>query len=72
MFGPQISMSKEHVYESKVDLSMGQVVSGRWGHLPPITANDLFSRLLKAIITRKRIELFVDFSSKTAKISIKT
>jgi hypothetical protein len=38
----------------KVDLSIGQVVSARWRHLWPIPANDLFSRLLKALITRKR------------------
>jgi hypothetical protein len=33
IFGPQISVSKEHVYETKVDLSIGQVVSTRWRHL---------------------------------------
>jgi hypothetical protein len=56
--GPQISVSKEHVYETKVDLSIGQVVSTRWRHLPPIPANNLFSRLLKALITRKRYRAF--------------
>ena len=62
---------KQHEYETKVDLSIGQVVSARWRHLPPVPANDLFSRLLKALITRKREEPFIDFSSITAKISVK-
>jgi hypothetical protein len=53
----------------RLTLSIGQVVSVTWRHLPPIHPNDLFSRLLKALITRKRWEPFIDFSSKTAKIS---
>jgi hypothetical protein len=47
-------MSKEHEYETEVGLSIGQDVSARWRHLPPISANDMFSRLLQALITRKR------------------
>jgi hypothetical protein len=35
-------VSKEHQYETKIDLSIGQVVSARWRHLPPVPANDLF------------------------------
>jgi hypothetical protein len=42
-------VSKEHEYETKVDLSIGQVVSARWRHLPPVLANDQFSRILKAL-----------------------
>jgi hypothetical protein len=61
-------VSKEHEYEIKIDLSNGQVVSARWRHLLPIPANDLFLRLLKALITRKPSEPFIDFSSKPAKI----
>jgi hypothetical protein len=63
--------SKDHEYETKIDLSIGLVVSARWQHTPPVPANDLFSRLLKALITRKRQEPFTDFSSKTAKIIAK-
>jgi hypothetical protein len=44
-------VSKEHEYETKVDLSIGQVVSARWRHLPPVPANDPFSRILKALYT---------------------
>jgi hypothetical protein len=61
-------VSKEHEYETKVDLS---IISARWRYLPPISANDLLLRLLKALITRELEELFIDFSSKTAKIIVK-
>jgi hypothetical protein len=47
-------VSKDHEYETKIDLSIGQVVSARWRDVPPVPANDLFSRLLKALITWKR------------------
>jgi hypothetical protein len=49
------------------DLSIGQVVSARWRHLPPAPANHLFSRILKALYTLKRSEPFVDFSTKNSK-----
>jgi hypothetical protein len=62
---------KKHEYETGVGLSIGQVVSARWRHLPPVPAYDLFSRLLKALITRKQSEPFIDLSSKTAKIIVK-
>jgi hypothetical protein len=45
-------VSKEHDYKTEVDLCIGQVVSARFRHLPPISANDLFSRLFKALIIR--------------------
>jgi hypothetical protein len=61
---------KEHEFSTEVGLSIGQVVSARWRHLPPISANDLFSRLLKALITRKQSKSFIEFSSKTAKIIV--
>jgi hypothetical protein len=64
-------VSKEHQYETEVSLSVGQVVSARWRRLPPISAKDLFSRLLQTLITPKRLELSIDFSSKTAKIIVK-
>jgi hypothetical protein len=64
-------VSKEHEYETEIDPSIGQVDSARWQYLPTVPANDLFSRLLKALITRKRQEPFIDFSSKTAKIIVK-
>jgi hypothetical protein len=60
---------KEHEYE--VGLSIGQVVSARWQYLPLTSANDLFSRLLKALSTLKRSEPFNDFSSKTANTIVK-
>jgi hypothetical protein len=44
-------VSKEYEYETKVDLSIGQVVSARSRHLPPVPANDQFSRILKALYT---------------------
>jgi hypothetical protein len=44
-------VSKEHEYTTEVGLSIGQVVFARWRHLPPISAYDLFSQLLKALIT---------------------
>jgi hypothetical protein len=44
-------VSKEHEYETKVDLTIGQVVSAGWRYLPPVPANDLFSRILKALYT---------------------
>jgi hypothetical protein len=44
-------VSKEHEYETKIDLFIGQVVSARWQHLPPVPGNDLFSRILKALYT---------------------
>jgi hypothetical protein len=65
-------VSNEHEYETEVDLFIGQDVSATWRHLPPISAIDLFSRLLQALITRKWQELSSDFSSKTAKIIAKT
>jgi hypothetical protein len=64
-------VSKEHEYEIKIDLSIGQIVSARWRKLPPVPANDLFSRLLKALIIRRRSEPFIDFSLKTEKIIVK-
>jgi hypothetical protein len=66
-------VSKERENETKIDLSIGQVVSARWRHLQPVPANDLFSRILKALITRKRYEPFIEFSTKkTAKIIVKS
>jgi hypothetical protein len=55
----------------KAMLTYPLVVSPRWRHLPPILTNDLFSRLLKALITRKWQEPLIDFPSKTAKIIVK-
>jgi hypothetical protein len=59
---------KEREHKTEDDLSIGHVVSARWRHLPPIFANDLFSRHLKAPITG---ELSIDISSKPAKIIVK-
>jgi hypothetical protein len=56
-------VSKQHEYETKVDLSIGQVISSRCRHLPPVPANNLFPRILKALYTLK--------TAKTAKISVK-
>jgi hypothetical protein len=64
-------VSKEHEYKTEVSLSISQVVSAKWRHLLPISANDLLSRLLKVLITRKRQSFLLTFSSKTAKIIVK-
>jgi hypothetical protein len=64
-------VSKEHGYETEAGLSICQDVSVRWRQLPPISVDDMFSRLLQTLITRKRLELSIDFSSKSAKIIVK-
>jgi hypothetical protein len=50
-------MSTENELQSGVGLSIGQVTSAGWRHLPPIPVSGPFSRLVKALITRKRQEL---------------
>jgi hypothetical protein len=59
-------VSKEHEYETKVDLSIGQVVSARWRHLPPVPANDRFSRILKALYNSGK-NLLLTFPQKQQK-----
>jgi hypothetical protein len=44
-------VSEEHEYETKVNLPIRQVVSARWRHIPPVPANDRFSRILQALYT---------------------
>jgi hypothetical protein len=61
-------VSKEHEYETKVDLSVGQVVSVRWRRLPPIRANDLFSRRYKSANHSETVRaLSLTFSQKQQK-----
>jgi hypothetical protein len=64
-------VSKEQECKAEVGLSSEKVVSDRRRYLPPISANNLFSRLLKALITLKRSEHFIDFYSETAKVVVK-
>jgi hypothetical protein len=50
-------MSTRNDFQSGVGLSFGQVTPAGWRHLPPIPVSGPFSRLVKALITRKRQEL---------------
>jgi hypothetical protein len=64
-------VSKEHENKFEVDLSIDRFVSASWRPLPPISANDMFSRLLKRQLHEIGESLFIDFPSKTAKFIVK-
>jgi hypothetical protein len=67
-----MGVSKEHEYETEVGLSIGQVVSARQRHLPPISANDLFSRRLKRQTLENGKSLLLSFPQEQQKLLWKT